>query len=204
MRNLPAIQTTEQLYYENILRYHESHMNRYRFAMKYMNEKSRVLDYGCGSGYGSFVMSGEAGEVFAVDADKTAINYAKDFYARKSITHLLLDHPPSDWSFDVIVALEVVEHVDDADGLMAKFRSILKQNGVLIMSVPNEDMVPLADACEHNHKYHKQHFTNVQLDELIERSGLHCEGRFMQYKKFLPNIVAGWGGYTNIAVARKK
>lgn len=200
MRNLPAIQTTEQLYYENILRYHPCHVNRYKLAMKYMNENSRVMDYGCGAGYGAFAMSGEAGEVFAVDADKVAINYAKEFYTRKNITYLNLDHPPSDWKFHVIVAFEVIEHVDDSAGLMAKFYELLHKDGVLVLSVPNEDVVHFAT---HNNHFHKQHFTSEQLDDLIINAGFGVEARLMQHRKMIPEIKAGWGGFTNIAVCRK-
>lgn len=200
MRNLPALQTTEQLYYANILRYDTVHLNRYRLAMQYMDENSKVLDYGCGAGYGSFVMSGEAGEVIAIDADRHAIAYAKDYYARKNITYLLMDWPPSDWQFDVITCFEVIEHVDEAEKLVAKFAELLKPGGILVCSVPNEAILPHADSSNH---FHKRHYLPQDFDELIEKH-FKIEKRCTQRGKAFGAIVDGWYGINLIAVCRKK
>lgn len=201
MKNLPAIQMTEQLYYENILRYDTVHLKRYVFALSYMDENTTVLDFGGGAGYGSFVMSGECKEVFLVDADLTALTYAKDHYFRKNITYLNMNRPPSDWMFDTITCFECVEHVDEPLELMKRFYSLLNPNGVLIMSVPNEREVPHAQSTNH---FHKQHFTADQLEKLITDAGFTIELKATQWKKMIPAIIPKyWGGFCNIAVCRK-
>lgn len=198
MRKLPAIQTTEQLYYENILRYDTVHLNRYRLALDYMNEKSTVLDYGCGAGYGSWLMSGEAGAVIGVDADPVAIEYAKEYYNRKRISYLNQNFPP-EGQFDVITCFEVIEHVDDGDGLVRKFHELLKPNGVLICSVPNEAVLPHADSDNH---FHKKHYLPQDFDNLLEKY-FSIEHRLTQRGKSSGALVSGWVGMNLIAVARK-
>lgn len=201
MKNLPKMQTTEQLFYENILRYDTVHLKRYVLALNYMDENTTVMDYGCGAGYGSFLMSGESKEVFAVDADKIALDYAKGYYFRKNITYLNLNHPPSDWMFDTITAFEVIEHVDEPLQLMQRFHELLNPDGVLILSVPNEREVPHKESTNH---FHKQHFTANQLEKLILDSGFKIEMKATQWKKAIPNIIPKyWGGFCNIAVCRK-
>lgn len=198
MRHLPAMQTTEQLYYLNILRYDTVHLNRYRLALEYLDETKRVLDYGCGTGYGSWLMSGEAGLVVGVDADATAIAYAMKWYARPTITHLLQDSPPNE-RFDVITCFEVIEHVDDAEGLVAKFYELLNHGGVLVSSVPNEALLPHADSTNH---FHKKHYLPRDFDELLEKHFV-IEKRMTQRSKAFGALIPGWIGMNLIAVARK-
>jgi len=52
------------------------HRARYEFAKKFV-ERMRVLDLGCGEGYGSIMLSEVAQSVVGVDRDIQAINHAK-------------------------------------------------------------------------------------------------------------------------------
>jgi len=200
MRKLPAIQHTEQLFYENLLRYNTCHLPRYAFATKFMNEKSVVMDFGGGAGYGSFILAGEAGEVFLVERNKMALDYAKKFYYRDNITYLNLDRPPRDWTFDVIVAFEVVEHVKDADSLMRRFYELMNPGGTLVVSVPNESIVP--HAASNNH-FHERHYEPEELDRLVTEAGFKEPVMYTQLAKGRPEIVPGSFGFTLLMTAKK-
>jgi 2-polyprenyl-3-methyl-5-hydroxy-6-metoxy-1,4-benzoquinol methylase len=73
-----------------------------------------VLDYGCGNGVGTVLLDGNFRTVCGVDSDKEAIAFSKDAWGH------LCTFIHADWGinddvtpcFDVVVCLEVIEHVD--------------------------------------------------------------------------------------------
>ncbi|MBI2374203.1 MAG: methyltransferase domain-containing protein [Deltaproteobacteria bacterium] len=74
-------------------------------------------------------------------------------------------------AFDCVMAIEVLEHVEDDDAFVANIRRVLRPGGVFLMSTPNGDHlpVPMGD--------HKRHYRKAQLEALLG-SALHdvrCE-----------------------------
>ena len=91
------------------------HYARYAFATRYCKDK-RVLDAGCGAGYGSNAISAEALGVIGIDLSQDAVTYANTHYtsaslhwAQSSCTQI----PFASGSFDVVLAFEVIEHLQD-------------------------------------------------------------------------------------------
>lgn len=199
--NTGAVQNTEQLFKKELTAFHPAHIFRYKLAQKYVTPKTGVLDYGCGCGYGANILSAYCESVHAVDKNATAIEWGKQYFDRKNITWLTQSEPPADLLFDMITAFEILEHVDDSLSLLKSLKDCLLPNGLLIFSVPNQSVVPFNPV---QYKFHKRHFTNAQLYELINNSGFRLEAQFTQLKKSHPMILAGWHGYTNIAVLRNQ
>ncbi len=54
------------------------HLQRYKYALKRC--KGRILDLGCGTGYGTKMLYDKGNEVFGIDISQAAINYAKNKY----------------------------------------------------------------------------------------------------------------------------
>ncbi len=69
----------------------------------------------------------------------------------------------SDASFDCIVAIEVLEHVEEDDVFLQNVQRVLKPNGVFLMTTPNGDYVV------NTNPDHKRHYTQAHLKELVER-----------------------------------
>jgi SAM-dependent methyltransferase len=116
------------------------HMARYTFAVRLARGK-RVLDAGCGAGYGSAELAYVAAQVTGVDVAADAVEYARANYAAEnlrfeqaSVTGL----PFADSSFDLVVAFEVIEHLEDWRGLLNEARRVLAPSGQLIVSTPNK------------------------------------------------------------------
>lgn len=65
--------------------------------------------------------------------------------------------------FDLVVSVEVLEHVEDDDRFVSEIRRVLKPGGRFIMSTPNGDFVA------NNNPDHKRHYTRTQLRLLLER-----------------------------------
>src|SRR5205085_1595172 len=88
------------------------HVARYSFAAR-MAGGRRVLDAGCGSGYGSAELARHAREVVGIDVSQQAIDYALAHYPDPKIrfeTASCSRVPASAESFDLVVAFEIIEH----------------------------------------------------------------------------------------------
>jgi len=86
------------------------HVFRYKWAEPHLSGKS-VLDYGCGVGYGSFIMSQTASNVTGFDVSEDALAWAK-YYAKQMPNLEYLNQLP-DKQFDCVTCFECIEHVPD-------------------------------------------------------------------------------------------
>lgn len=119
------------------------HLARYHFAIHYA--KGRVLDFACGSGFGSNVIASakkkEIEKVIAVDIDRETITYAKGKYYHPLVSFQVENCveptlPEKIGQFDLIVSFETLEHVDKEDIFMENIYQMLKPGGTLVISTP--------------------------------------------------------------------
>ena len=116
------------------------HYCRYLFAARLANRK-RVLDIACGAGYGSDCLAGTASSVTAIDLSRAAAAAARVAYPAENIAFLAADArqlPFAGSTFDLIVAFEVIEHLDNPRDLLAEARRLLAPGGQLVVSTPNK------------------------------------------------------------------
>lgn len=115
------------------------HFARYAFAARLARGK-RVLDAGCGAGYGSAELASVADSVRGIDRAPEAIEYARANYP---LANLEFDEgsceslPYPDASFDLVVAFEVIEHLENWRGLLEEARRVLAPGGQFLVSTPN-------------------------------------------------------------------
>jgi SAM-dependent methyltransferase len=116
------------------------HMARYVFAARLAGAK-RVLDAGCGAGYGSAELAHVAASVIGADSALEAISFARENYRLPNL-HFerascdALPHP--DGSFDLIVAFEVIEHLKSWPEFLLEVRRVLSPQGQFVVSTPNK------------------------------------------------------------------
>jgi SAM-dependent methyltransferase len=149
------------------------HRARYHFAAQAVAGKA-VLDAGCGIGYGIEILAaGGASTVSGVDLDAAAIATAEERYGELAETVVeadLRELPFDAESFDVVVCLEALEHVDGAGEALTELSRVLRPDGILIVSSPNPAGYPEGNP-HHVHEYSPQeladvlgsHFANVAL-----------------------------------------
>src|SRR5215210_6695299 len=94
-----------------------------------------ILDYGCGTG-GNSSSYAAFGSVYGIEPDAGAVRLAARrggaVLCRASGTEL----PFRPASFDVVLASDVLEHIDDDAGAAREISRVLRPGGVFIFSVP--------------------------------------------------------------------
>ncbi len=115
---------------------------RYKFACKWMRETDRVLEVGCGEGYGCHFFSRHVAEVVGLDIDEELIRRCVQRYQRENLRYEVGDItaptlPPRP-EYDVVVALEMIEHTTREEGqaVIANCAAYLKPGGLFIASTP--------------------------------------------------------------------
>lgn len=183
------------------------HRNRYEFAceqLQVLPSEPKILDLACGIGYGSLMLSNSTqGLVTGVDIDEGAIQYAKTHYGDTKVNYICADAKTVNLmqdQFNAITSFETIEHVDFAQLLVDKFYSLLKKNGVLICSTPNEDVMPYDSD---KFKYHVKHYTVSELINLLSSAGFKNIELYTQHDPMHGEVVEGQDGSFIIAVAIK-
>ena len=99
-----------------------------------------VLDVGCGNGIISMALGQLGYQVQGVDVSEKAIQTAQQNNTLKNVTFETIDAAnlvlPTD-TYDVIVCSEVLEHLEQPSALLEVLHQALKDEGKLIVTVPN-------------------------------------------------------------------
>lgn len=148
-----------------------AHARRYAFAAGRLRGL-RVLDAGCGSGYGTRILAQEASFCLGVDASTEAISLATSYFAKPGVEFRVSDvcalEGVEPGSFDAVVALEVLEHLPwgrIGSFLEAVQRVLRDDRAVFVVSVANRNH-PLGEV----NPYHLSEMTFEEFRGLLERS----------------------------------
>jgi glycosyltransferase involved in cell wall biosynthesis/2-polyprenyl-3-methyl-5-hydroxy-6-metoxy-1,4-benzoquinol methylase len=121
---------------------------RYLFAAEWARGL-RVLDLGCGVGYGAKILARSATQVVAADVDEYPFRYGEETYPDAKIQRVHISPitktqglPFADGSFDAVVSLGVIEHVpvEQMQAFFAEIARVLKPDGAVILSTPNKNV----------------------------------------------------------------
>jgi len=118
------------------------HQATYDFARAYTTA-AKVLDYGCGSGYGTHALAPACASITGIDISPESIEYCKHNYQAHNLQYLLVQpsHKPllpfPDAEFDIVLSFQVIEHVHDVPQYLAEIARVLKSGGTFICSTPD-------------------------------------------------------------------
>jgi SAM-dependent methyltransferase len=145
------------------------HMARYAFAARFATA-ARVLDLGCGTGYGTAELGRRASEAVGVDVAPEAIAYASANYrAAKFIASPATDTPFSDQSFDLVTSFELIEHLPDWRPLVAEAKRVLHPTGMFVVSTPNKLYYAESRGESGPNPFHEHEFEYAEFrDALLE------------------------------------
>ena len=104
----------------------------------------KILDIGCGGGLLCEPMSRLGAEVFGMDASEKNVEIAK-IHAKKSNLNIkyFCSSPEkfkSDLKFDVILNMEIIEHVEDVDFFLKSCSKFLRKNGIMFVATLNKTL----------------------------------------------------------------
>ena len=101
-----------------------------------INSGMRILDYGCGSGFIVGQLQARGYDVHGTDISGEAIEYGTSQGIRnlQTTSGIQVDFP--DESFDLILAMDVVEHINEDNLVIKELERLLRPNGRIIITVP--------------------------------------------------------------------
>ena len=117
------------------------------FKLKIKNkplEKIKILDIGCGGGLLSEPMSKLGADVVGIDASKNNIKIAELHAKRSNLKIRYYCTSPekfkTETKFDVILNMEIIEHVNDVDFYLKSCSRLLKKNGIMFVATLNKTL----------------------------------------------------------------
>lgn len=158
---------------------------RYELALRWTpNEVARLLDAGCAWGYGTRHFTRKSREVVGLEPDPVSAAVFRERYPHLEIVESTMEQIPlADESFDVIVALDSLEHVQDERRSLAELYRVLKPGGTLIISTPHrgafgfldrENLAPRVAAVLRRRartpRVHHRHYSLADLRRLLDGS----------------------------------
>lgn len=146
------------------------HEAAYRFVLPLVAEAT-VLEVGCGEGYGTALLAGSASRVLGLDYDRLAAAHAARSYPQARFVRAnlaALPVPPT--AVDVVVTLQVIEHVWNHPEFVRECLRVLRPAGRLVITTPNRlTFSPGLD--KPVNPFHTKEFTAAELVELLTRYG---------------------------------
>lgn len=150
------------------------------FGAKSETGRPKLLDFGCQTGEFSKIVCETAGvEPYGVEMSQDYADHALSLWGEGSI-HVgpLVDAPFAQHSFDFVSAQETLEHLVDPQQTLEQLRALMKENGIILISVPSSDYFILkkrvfniagrrSRALVHTHLYN---FTPKSLRLMLEKA----------------------------------
>jgi len=138
----------------------------------------RVLDYGCGSGYGVASLARQHPQVVGVDRARPDTSHR----GRVCFVRADLLHPPlAPASFELILSYQVIEHLEDPTPYLRGLSGALAPGGLAILTTPN---ILMSDGVNpyHVHEYRadelagvlRRHFEDVEMHGIGTSDAVHA------------------------------
>jgi 2-polyprenyl-3-methyl-5-hydroxy-6-metoxy-1,4-benzoquinol methylase len=139
---------------------------------------STVMDFGCGTGVLFETATSGFSKVWGVDLQ---LGPSRLLVQERGYTNVTLLHPDDleatipAGSVDLVVAAEVLEHVDPLEPTLERFRTRLRPGGKLLVSLPTESGLYKLGRAIAGFKGDYHHHNAASIHKVIEASGFRTE-----------------------------
>ncbi len=143
------------------------HKFAYEVAREYAVSK-RVLDIGCGTGYGCKILSGVALSVVGIDYSLEAIAFCNAKFPSPNVSFIHTDilNLRVQQEFDTAISFQVIEHMADLDLFLDKMKAAVQKGGAILITTPNV-REPTSDADAN--PFHVNEMNYASFHELLSR-----------------------------------
>lgn len=163
----------ERLNFESLYSAAEAsiHMSRYLCVKEFVKSKD-VLDVACGIGYGTrLIKEWGATSVLGLDVSVEAVSQAYQKFRTEGVSFQAgrcEQLPLANQSVDLVCSLETIEHLDEPEKFLKEIKRVIKPNGVVIVSCPNDHQYQkIIDG--YSNEFHKNIYKWFEFKELTEK-----------------------------------
>jgi 2-polyprenyl-3-methyl-5-hydroxy-6-metoxy-1,4-benzoquinol methylase/spore coat polysaccharide biosynthesis protein SpsF (cytidylyltransferase family) len=171
----------------------------YEIALRHLAPDMKVLDLACGAGHGVRMIADSVREAHGGDLDAETIAEARAATPHPNAFYHVVDGTATGFaagSFDAVLSMETVEHVDDEDRFVAELHRVLTPGGVLVLSTPQNSQGHIPITYMHEREYSLEQITALvgRYFTISETIGL---------KQGLVSVPGDGRGHNTVIVARK-
>src|SRR3954447_25681829 len=149
--------------------------------------RPRILDVGCGTG-ANLLMLSKYGDAEGVDVSEDALAFCRERGLENVKLGAAEELPYDDGTFDLVTALDVVEHLDDDLAGLREMRRVLRPGGRVLLFVPTFMFLwGLQDDVSN----HRRRYRLPELQRVLEQAGFEIERTtYANITFFLPILLA--------------
>ena len=135
------------------------------------DRRPRILDVGCGTG-ANLLMLSKYGDAEGVDVSEDALAFCRERGLENVKLGAAEELPYDDGTFDLVTALDVVEHLDDDLAGLREMRRVLRPGGRVLLFVPTFMFLwGLQDDVSN----HRRRYRLPELRRVLEQAGFEVE-----------------------------
>jgi SAM-dependent methyltransferase len=123
--------------YRNPLKFLAKQEHVYYSVVKSLPKKGKILEVGCGLGYFTYALAKSGYDVVGIDVSAEAIDEANTRYGNYFKHKDFFSLSAGEGKYDVILMIELIEHVDNPKRYLEHAKTLLAENGRLIVTTPN-------------------------------------------------------------------
>lgn len=177
---------------KHILRAGNIALARHLKIEQLLSKPLAILDVGSGGGEFSYLLQTLGHDVKGIEPNKGYAEYSILEYGLNVQVGFIQDAMLQEASFDLITIWHVLEHTDDPFAVLVKLHTLLKEQGILVIEVPNIEATCQSPKSTF-HEAHLFNFNIATLQRLAEKAG---------FTK-MSHIVSADGGNITLFVQKK-
>lgn len=160
-------------------KFYAEHLKAYEF-IKSSAAGKKILEVGCGDGYGLAYLAEVASEAAGVDYEKDIIVKARNKYKKNNLSFFYRDAASlqfEDNTFDIVCSFQVIEHIPEEKlpQYLSEIKRVLKDDGIFYLSTLNLAYVMKSPLTYQKNPAHCKEFRLCELKLLLSRAFPHIE-----------------------------